>query len=158
VYNEQLRPVDNAEVTVDIQRANEIISTTLPSVGNGLYEGSVEGLGEGDFVFSGKATLEGTKLGEDKGRFTVGQLNLEFLETKMNKQLLEQMAFRTGGKFYPITDAENLSNDIHKDVKFAAKSIVRKTEIEVWNWKYILGALVLLFSMEWFIRKRSGML
>jgi hypothetical protein len=158
VYNQQLRPVDNAEVTVDIQRGKEAISATLTSVGNGLYEGSVEGLGEGDFTYNGKATLDGTKVGEDNGRFTVGQLNLEFLETKMNKQLLEQMAFRTGGKFYMITDSENLSNDIRASVKFSAKEIVQKTEIELWNWQYTLGTLVLLFGIEWFIRKRSGML
>lgn len=158
VYNEQLRPIDNAEVNIDIQRGKETISTTLTSVGNGLYEGSLEGLGEGDFTFQGSATLDGTRLGEDKGRFTVGQLNLEFLETKMNKQLLEQIAFRTGGKFYLMNNAENLSKDIQQNVKFAAKDVVQKTKIEMWNWQYLLIALVLLFGFEWFIRKRSGML
>jgi len=35
---------------------------------------------------------------------------------------------------------------------------VNASEIELWNWKYLAGLVILLFAVEWFIRKRSGML
>lgn len=158
VYNDQFRPVDNAEVTVDIQRGKETVSLALTPVGSGLYEGSLERIGEGDFTFHGKASIDGLTLGEDKGRFTVGELNLEFLQTTMNKHLLEQMAFRTGGKFYPITYTSRLVDDIRSGVRLSPRELAQRIEIELWNWQYFIAALLLLFIVEWFLRKRSGML
>jgi hypothetical protein len=158
VYDDQLRHVDNAELIVDVQRGRENIRVALNAIGNGRYEGSLDGLGEGDYTFTGKATADGTTFGEDKGRFSVGQVNAEFIETKMNKQLLEQIAFRTGGKYYDIGSAGTLAADIGSSAKLADKELVQSSEIELWNWQYLAAAIMILFGIEWFLRRRSGML
>ena len=158
VYDEQLRPADNAEMKVELQRGKETIHVALNAIGSGRYEGSIEGVGEGDYTFVGKATADGKSYGEDRGRFTVGQVNAEFLETRMNKQLLEQIAFRTGGKYYNHANAANITGDLGSSVKFAPKELVQTSEIELWNWQYLIAILVVLFGVEWFLRKRSGML
>lgn len=164
VYDEQLRPVDNAEVTVQLERGKparpgeEKVQVNLTSVGSGMYEGAIEGAGEGDYSFVGKAAGDGQSLGEDRGKFSVGQVNVEFLETKMNKQLLEQLAYRTGGKYYDAKDAGSIDKDLSTSVKFAPQELIEASEIELWNWKYLAGIVILLFAVEWFMRKRSGML
>jgi len=158
VYDEQLRPVDNAEVNVELTHGQETSQIALNAIGNGRYEGSTEGLSEGDYTFAGKAKAGGTAYGEDKGKFSVGQMNVEFLETKMNEQLLEQLAFRAGGKYYNIANSGNLAGDMKSAVTFSQKELVQKSELELWNWQYLAAVIVLLLGVEWFVRKRNGML
>jgi hypothetical protein len=158
VYDEQLRPVENVELRVSVNSKEQNAETILRSIGSGRYEGSVEGLGAGDYTFGARATLGGTTLGEDKGRFSVGQMNVEFLETKMNKQLLEQLAYRSGAFYADIGNAASLIDSIRARVEFTPKEIVHTSEVELWNWQYLMGLLVLLLAAEWFVRKRSGML
>ncbi len=158
VYDDQLKPVSDAEVIVEISKEKENFHIALNAVGSGRYEGSLDGIGEGDYTFTAKATADSRLYGEDKGRFSVGQMNVEFLETRMNKPLLEQLAYRTGGKYYNVDEAGKTANDLGKDVKFSPKEIIQTNEIELWNWQYLAAAIILLLGIEWFMRKRSGML
>lgn len=158
VYDEQFRPVDLADVRVTARSDGQDIETILRNIGSGRYEGSLEGLGAGDYAFSARATLDGTTVGEDRGRFSVGQLNVEFLETRMNKHLLEQLAFRTGGVYAGINNATSLVDSLRERVSFTPKEIAHSSEIELWNWQYLVGFLVVLLAIEWFVRKKSGML
>ncbi|MBI1803393.1 MAG: VWA domain-containing protein [Ignavibacteriae bacterium] len=158
VYDEQFRPTDNAEVIVTLEHGKEKIEMALTAVGNGRYEGSLSGVAEGDYTYSGKAGVNGTSLGEDKGRISVGQVNVEFLQTKMDKQLLEQIAYRTGGRYFNLNEAKDLANDIVATAKLIPKELVQASEIELWNWQYFAAFLIVIFALEWFLRKRSGML
>jgi hypothetical protein len=158
VYDEQYRPVDGAEVRIEIGSKGERWETIMQNIGSGRYEGSIEGLGSGEYTFTGTAVRGETRIGEDRGRFTVGQLNLEFLETKMNKQLLEQMAFRTGATYSNLAGAESLVDTMLAHGKFSAKELSSSTELELAHWQYAAAALIVLFAIEWIIRKRSGLL
>jgi hypothetical protein len=128
----------------------------LGFVGSGLYEGNINGLPEGDYTYAAKAIADGRVLGEDKGKITIGKMNIEFLDTKMNKQLLEQIAYKTGGTYASIENADTILSSITKR-KFGIQEITTVKEIEIWNWEYAAGLLILLLALEWFIRKRSGM-
>ena len=158
VYDEQLKPVDAAELAVEIQHGSEKFQIILAPVGAGRYEGAVDAAGEGEYTFIAIAKTDGRILGEDKGRFSVGRMNVEFIETRMNKPLMEQIAYRTGGKYYNAQELTMLASDVAANVKFASKEIIHTSEIELWNWKYIAAAVILLLAVEWFLRKRSGML
>ncbi len=157
VYDEQLRPVDDAELIVDVNREGQVARVPLTPIGNGRYEGSVTGLAEGDYTFAAKAAGGAKEYGTDAGKFSVGQMNVEFLETKMNKDLLEQIAYRTGGTFASIASARGGPAAAAAGPAFTAKEIVKASELELWNWQYLAGAIVLLFAIEWFLRKKSGM-
>lgn len=158
VYDAQLRPVDNAEVRVTVSSKDRRVETVLQNIGNGRYEGLLEGLGAGEYTYTAKATRDASVLGEDRGRFSVGEMNVEFLETKMNKSLLEQLAFRTNGVYADIDNAAALVDSIRERVTFVPKQTIHVREIELWNWQYLTGLLVLLLAVEWFVRKKSGML
>ena len=158
VYDEQLRPVDGAEVSVELTGGQEQSRLVLNSIGNGMYEGSIDGIREGNYSYTAKASKDGKEYGRDKGKFSIGQLNVEFIETKLNKQLLEQLAYRTGGQYYDVTSAQEIMSDLTKDVKFQPKEVIQTSEIELWNWYYLAAVIVILFSVEWYMRKRSGML
>lgn len=158
VYDDQLRPVDDAQVIVELVRAGARVKLALDPIGNGRYEGRIDGMLEGDYEFSGAAVREGHTFGVDKGKFSVGEVNVEFIETKMNLALLEQLAFKTGGKFLHIREATEAGEILGPDIRLVPKEIVTATEIELWNWQYIALIIVTLLGIEWFLRRRSGML
>jgi hypothetical protein len=158
VYDENYAPIDNAQVEVRAGRRGETNPITLDALGNGQYQGTIDHLPEGEYSFEGKAMLDGKELGGDRGTFTVGGLQAEYLETRMNKQLLEQIADHTGGRYYGPDDIGTLAKDIGVLPNFKSKELSTVTEYELWNSRWMLALAVSLFALEWFIRKRSGML
>jgi hypothetical protein len=158
VYDKTYRPIEDAEVKVILRKGNETQETVLDPIGNGLYEGKLDGLGEGEYQFSGTASLSGQQLGEEKGKFTVGALEIEFQQTRMNKPLLEQLAYRSGGKYFDPQDVSQLPDDIRRMTKFTPKETTRASEFEVWSLTPILILIILFFGAEWFLRKRAGLL
>ena len=158
VYDASSQPVDNAQLRVLVRREEREFPAVLRSIGSGRYEGSIDGLGEGDYTFKGTAVTDGQQLGEDNGRFVVGELNLEFQDTRMNAPLLRQVAAKTGGRYYSPDDLSSLVDDITGQPSFTPRQSLHATALELWNWQYSLAILVLLLGVEWFIRKRGGML
>ncbi|HET6272454.1 MAG TPA: hypothetical protein VFG32_05700 [Bacteroidota bacterium] len=158
VYDANAQPVDNAEMRVRVQQGTNEFETTLRPLGSGRYEGAIDGLGEGDYTFRATAQTGGQPLGEDRGRFSVGELNLEFQDTRMNAGLLRQLAHRTGGEFFAPDQISELPPKLSAQPSFAPRDVVHTRAFELWNWRYTLALIVLLLGLEWFLRKRSGML
>jgi len=158
VYDASANPIDNAMLRVTARLHEREFETVLRPLGNGRYDGSLEGLGEGDYTFTASATHEGQQLGEDRGRFSVGEVNLEYQETRMNIQLLRQMAARSGGAFVMPREIVKLPSLLAERGSFAPREVQTTEERELWNWPYVLGLVVALLGVEWFMRKSHGML
>jgi hypothetical protein len=158
VYDDQLRPVDNAEIPVTVTRGSENYRLLLTPMGNGRYEGSVDALPEGDYTFAGSASAGGNEIGKDNGKFSVGQVNLEFLETTPDIPLLGQIAFHTGGKLYLNGDVASFPDDLKKAAHLTSRDQTDTHETELWNSRYAAALIILLLAAEWFLRKRHGMI
>ncbi len=158
VYNQSAQPVDNAALKVVAHQNDLSYETDLRSLGGGRYEGSLEGLPEGEYTFQAAATLNGASLGEDRGRFAVGELDLEVQETRMNSLLLRQLAFRTGGGYFSPTGLGRLDSALSDRPFFASRTVVQASDTELWHWQWLLAGIIALFAAEWTIRKISGML
>lgn len=158
VYDASARPVENAQLRVVAKHEGRSFETILRPIGNGRYEGVLEGLVQGDYTFTAGATQDAQSLGEDRGRFSVGELDLEFQDTRMNAQLLRQLAARSGGAFFLPSQLQELRRALEALPSFTPRELRTTEEFELWNWKYMLALVVLLLAVEWFVRKRSGML
>ncbi len=158
VYDAAYTPIDNAEVVVTVSGGEQPRDLILHSIGNGRYNGDMEGLGAGDYAFKGIVTVNDKKIGDDNGRFSVGKIDLEYQNLKMNVSLLRQISERTGGKFYTAANADQVLKDIRDDKTFKSVGITSRDEFALWNLPWILAAAILLFGIEWFLRKRAGMI
>jgi hypothetical protein len=158
VYDRTYRPIDAAEVKIAVRKENETFETILTPMGNGRYEGKLEGLGEGGYQFSGTASLSGESLGEDKGKFSVGAQEIEFQETRMNKPLLEQLAYLSAGKYFEPRNISQLPDELERNTKLTTKETTRTSEFELWSLSTVLILIILLFAVEWFLRKQAGLL
>ena len=158
IYDAAYTPIENANVQVKVAGGNQERDLTLTSIGNGRYTGKLEGLPESDYFFTRNAEINSRRIGSDKGRFNVGQIALEFQDLRMNSSLLRTISERTGGKFYLTNDATSFLNDLEKLRNFAPKSVTIRNESALWNYPLLLIISILCFAIEWFLRKRAGML
>ncbi len=157
VYNESYEPIDNADVMVTIRREKEERELVLSPLGSGRYAGMIDLGREGDYEYVGIARLDGKEIGKDNGRFSVGELNIEFQDTRMNNALLRQIAAATGGSYFTLDNAGGLPAAVQQHELFAETEQAVLSDIQLWNLIWLLSAVVLLFAVEWYLRKQSGL-
>jgi len=157
IYDEAFNPVSDAEVKVNINqiKGSEII---LNSIGSGLYEGTYQITKPGDYNFSGSASVDGKGIGADKGSFNLGEIDLEMINPRMDYEFLSALSNSTKGRFFYAPEYNELFNILRElTVKSAAEKI-KTNEISLWSNEWLMGIVILLFAIEWFLRKRAGML
>ncbi|MES2765887.1 MAG: vWA domain-containing protein [Bacteroidota bacterium] len=158
VYDAAYTPLDNADVRVKINGGKSPRDIVMQPIGNGRYTANLDGMPEGDYSFTGDARQNSRALGSDNGRFSVGEIALEYQNLRMNVELLRALAERTGGKFYTPAQAAAFKDDLLKSKNFAPRPVTKRNEFALWNLPWLLGAAILAFALEWFLRKRSGLI
>lgn len=158
VYDESFNPVSEAEVKVKINGQNTKNELVLNSLGAGLYEGSILLNNNGDYNFNGDAIFNSKLLGKDNGVFNIGDIDLEMIDTRMNYEFLYSLSNQTKGIFYSPDEINSLIIKLNELNQSASKEKLTTSEIRLWSDEWLLVVLVLLFALEWFLRKRSGML
>lgn len=158
VYDESINPVSDAELKLDIFSDNDRYELDLQNVGNGLYEGSIRINKKGDFNFVGEAQLQGKKLGVDRGLFNVGDLDIEMIEPRMNFELLNLLANETNGEFANANNYEQIIQKIKIVNEKSKRDKIVTSDFTLWSNEWLMAIAIFLFALEWFLRKRAGML
>lgn len=158
IYDETLRPIDDAQITLTVKSRTQRDDLTMTSLGNGQYDARTRPLPEGEYTFEGVVRRNGAESGRAAGSFSVGESNAEFLETRANALLLRQLSARSGGRFYYPDNLGSLAGDIRSLPDFQSTEVLRSADLPFWTNPWSLFAVVFLFSLEWFFRKQSGML
>jgi len=154
VYNKAFVPVDGADFKIRVKSGKDTLSFLLNDIGNGKYEGKFRIPAGGTYTYTGEAFLNDLKLGEAGGKFSAGEFQIEFLQTRMNEKLLRQISSMTSGKYYRPEDVSRLN----KDLKVPSRELSSENEYTLWNIWLLLAVIVLLFAVEWSIRRRKGLL
>ena len=158
VFDESLNPLEDAEVNVDISSGENKYDLSLQNIAPGIYEGSININETGDFNFNGQVSLNGSQIGKDNGSFNIGEIDLEFLNPRMNYEFLNLLSQSTHGEFFLPNEFDNYERKISAVISGSSKEKIVTSEINFWSSEWLLGLVVLLFSLEWFLRKRFGML
>ena len=158
VSDESLNPVSDAEIKINISSAKNKFEAEMHNVGPGLYEGSIVINETGDFNYSAQAESKDRILGKDNGSFNIGEIDIEMINPVMNYSYLNLLSNETGGEFY-FPDNYSSLFEKWKELKInSSKEKIVTSEITLWSSTWMLIISILLFGLEWFIRKRSGML
>ncbi len=91
------------------------------------------------------------------GRFTVGESEVEFLNTRMDARLLREIAQKTGGAFLTPNEIGDLHKFISSLPDFKPAVVERRKEYILWSRIEPLLIVIILLSIEWFLRKRYGL-
>lgn len=158
VYDDAMNPVLNADVKLVATKNQEQFEINLRSAGNGLYEGNFQLRSPGDYSFKGEARINGNLLGEDSGIFNVGEIDIEMINPRMDYEFLNFLAMETGGEYFNADEIDMLIRELERITAKTVKEKFVTSEFSLWSSEWILLFIILIFGLEWFIRKRAGML
>ena len=107
----------------------------------------------GEYTVTATGTLNGEDLGKQQAIFEVKPSYAEFSDAALNVPMLTTLANLSDGKYYPIEEANQLVNQIAL-VESATSEI---TDVDIWDLPLIFGLILMLLGLEWFLRKRAGL-
>jgi hypothetical protein len=155
VYNESYELVNTEDVQITIQNASGKKYTYTFNKTEKAYQLDIGMMPPGNYDYIARTTT-GVKQAMVKGQFIVLPLQVEFLQTTANHQLLNNLSTETNGKlFYP-----NQLQELEKSLKEneSIKPLIYKQEtVKSWiNLKWIFFFILCLLSVEWFVRRWNG--
>ncbi|MDP3830320.1 MAG: hypothetical protein Q8Q47_03560, partial [Ignavibacteriaceae bacterium] len=112
----------------------------------------------GDYSFIGKAVLNKKELGKDNGRFSVGETNIELMNPIADFEYLMLLSQLNNGSFYDNSEYSQIFNELEKISKNSLQVKMSVAEYNLWSDHRLLILLIFLLALEWFIRKREGMI
>lgn len=145
------------EVSAEIRGpSGSVLTTPLEYVAGsaGLYKAKLSYEEPGGYAANVSAVKKGQALGEDTATFFIGHPYGEFDRVEMNERLLRTLAFETGGAFYTPETASSIPEDL---VEAASRRGVF-IEREFARMPAVYFAMVVCASVEWFLRKRRGLM
>lgn len=158
VYDESLDPVNDASVELIIKsNSGETLEQGMQVVGNGRYFVDAGRLPKGNYSYIAKGSKNGQEIGQDQGSFTIGETAIEYRETSADLQTMRQVALKSGGNHMAVNDLSSLGNRLNTDNSLQTVIKEQDKEIELWRNYGFLAALIILLTLEWFLRKRQGM-
>lgn len=138
-------------ITNDVEKEYSFIFTRVANT----YHLNAGYLTPGKYNFRAEVK-SGDKVYTDRGEFAVSKLMLETTETTADYALLYSIAASTKGVMSDIDHIDPIVKAIQSDESVKPVSYYHTILSELLNLKWILFLLLLLLSLEWFLRKRSG--
>jgi len=148
--------IPDATFTADVLTpAKQPAQVRFRRQGDGVHGTFLETEAPGDYVLHVQATHNGTPVGEAQARFLVYEQDLELDNPAADRALLESLAAMTGGKSIAPEQLGSLLEEL--------KAAVDKLQVEIqskqtlWDtWPFFLTFVVLL-TVEWYLRKKWGL-
>lgn len=156
VYDETLEPVSDADVhlTITTPEGTELPFPMRP-LGNGRFDVDAGALPEGDYAYTARAERQGVPLGEDRGSFAVGTLDLELRNLTADHALMAELARRSGGEAFFPDELTPLAASLEE--RMVPRAVETTSDTELRRLTPLLALIIVLLAGEWVVRKRAGM-
>jgi hypothetical protein len=120
---------------------------------NKSFEAVLENVASGNYQFS--VRVIGQKA-QRTGQFRITDYQIEEQFSRADHKNLRLLAKNTKGRVYHETSYKTLINDLIADTRYATIQDVRTVQQYLIEWKLLLFLAILMFAVEWFIRKYLG--
>ncbi len=155
VYNDAFERIASEEVNIELKNSNdEDFNFSFDIQGQNYYLNAGH-LPMGDYTFLANVTI-GNETYTETGSFTIVPVNVENVVTQANHNMLYQLATQSGGKFYLPNGTADLISELKTGNKLKASSYFQEMINELLNLRWLFFVLLLLLSVEWFLRKYWG--
>jgi len=155
LVNERQEAEPNAVIELNLRSLDSDESRTLlmSHNGRGNYRVSAEPLPEGNYIVEGEAVKNDRTIGEDQARFDVSRSMIEFVDTRRNDNVLQQIAIRSGGEFlhdYSLDPLYDYLRDNQLDE--AVETVTEETQYMSSNPLWFI-LVILMLTGEWLLRR-----
>jgi len=156
LLDESYQKIKGADIKINIfpkgKEADSLLFYLIPEEED--YSYTLSFLPPGEYLLKGEAKKEDFILGVSRGEFKVEKTSLEDEDLKPDKELLQEIAFLSGGEY---SEPENFPL-LLKSLDLERKPKLKTREIPLWDQPLLLLFFVLFLSLEWFFRKRFQLL
>jgi hypothetical protein len=111
----------------------------------------------GEYEFTAQTALGKTNH-KAEGKFVISSQDAEFRQSIANHQLMNTIAMQSGGKMIYPNQIRDLSGLLRSDEKVKTLSYEDRKYEEPVNLSIIFFLILGLLSLEWFLRKRNGLI
>lgn len=119
------------------------------------YSLLLNGLKSGAYEWIAQTTFDG-KAYSKKGTFVVEENSIEQIATNADHSVLQQLAKETQGRFASMSSADDLVEEIKNRDDLTSVAYEKETFKGLIDYKWLFFLAILLFGLEWFIRRWNG--
>jgi hypothetical protein len=154
-YNDALQQITNPEVNLILINDLDKQSTYTFSKNALDYNLSLGRMKAGRYKWRAYTEWNGKKY-EKNGEFVVEDVSLEKMDTHADHDILKTISKSSGAEFYSLDRYKELIEDLQQRKDVNTVSYEESTFSELIEYILLCILIVLLFSIEWFIRKYEG--
>lgn len=155
LYNDSYQAVNEHEVNLQVKNeAGKVFNYTFSKTGN-AYQLDAGSMVAGNYSYVANTAVSGKKL-TASGSFYVNSMIAEYQQTTANHQLLNTIAKQSNGKLFMPADLLKIADEVLKNENIKTISYEDRKFDELINMKWLFGCILVLLSIEWFLRKRNG--
>jgi uncharacterized membrane protein len=118
----------------------------------GVFQADFTAEKTGSYVAEVVAQRAGVEIGTDSTTFQRMDGVAESFHTEQNRDLLEQLASQTGGKYWKPNELSRLAAEI----PYSQAGITMRETKELWDMPIVFILVILLRFSEWFLRRKWG--
>lgn len=155
LYNESYELVNEPEINIKLTDEESNAYNFVFSKTTKAYLLNAGILPPGFYNYEAKVAFA-TKKYTESGKFQIKQLLLEANNTVANHQLMQNIAEKFGGKLFYPKELNELENVLRTNDNIASVIYEENDIKELINLKWIFFVVIVLLSLEWFLRKRNG--
>jgi hypothetical protein len=136
-----------------MNKESNLISKVPFSFNNNRYLVELSNIPSNEYTYN--VTVE-NKTDNISGVFKVLPFEVEQQFTQSDDKALKKLASRTQGTVYYNNPENTLIKNLIADTRFKSIQKVNFVKTPLINITWILGLLIIMLSLEWFIRKYNG--
>lgn len=159
IYDDNFNPIRDGVIKAKIISGQKVVKDGLPfSPAENKYWLNAGRMGYGDYKIVAESEVGGIYYARDEARFLSDTNGLEFKVTKSNFESLRLLSDNTGGKLYTGEAAnDSIANFLTAHRKRESAELKRFENFNLWENRYFLLTAILLFAVEWVLRKRNNL-
>lgn len=155
VYDQTYQPVEDAKINMKVKdEQGKVYKYDFQPDENG-YRVNIGYLPVGSYHFQAKTNVSG-EMHSLEGDFVVKPLDVEFVRTVADHQLLYSLAKETGGKMFYPEEMKNITENLKEREDISTISYLEYRFKELINNKLMFFVILLFITVEWFFRKFYG--
>ncbi|TVM03525.1 MAG: hypothetical protein CV087_04715 [Candidatus Brocadia sp. WS118] len=152
------QPLDGVQLDISITNefsGKSIFSGKGVTGADGQYRFVIKDNTEGYYIIKVAGKKEQDEVGQDYAVFNIALKNREFKDTSIRRDILARIAEVSGGKYFELP-IKNIGKKLTIENPAVVK-LVGKRQISLWDNGYLFMAILAIASVEWWVRKRSGL-
>jgi len=155
LYNDSYELINEPDVKMVIKGHGDTTYEAQFSKQNNGYYLNMGDLPVGDYSWTATAVV-GNKKMEKSGRFSVQEVVIETANLIADHDLLKSISSATGGNFFDKKDIRKIAQEIKDNDNIKPIATYQKKYAMMLNSVWYFVAIILLFGIEWFLRKWHG--